>query len=119
MSSAADRSVELRRLAPVAAALLILSGCATVTPIGTLLSDPGRFDGKTVTIRGNVVESAGGLGLGAYQVKDPTGQLTVVTETVGPPRQGAKIRVKGTFQAIFTLSSKGLSVLREQSRQGD
>jgi hypothetical protein len=109
----------IRRLAPLAllaGTLLILAGCASVTPIGQLLDNPSHYDGKTVRIEGSVKESAGGLGLGAYQVKDETGTLTVVSEKGGAPRAGAKIGVKGTFQALLTLGSKSLAVLREQSR---
>lgn len=108
-----------RRLTPRGlwpAALLILAGCASVTPIGQLLDNPARYDSKTVRIEGEVKESAGGLGVGAYQVKDATGTITVVSEKAGPPRTGAKIGVKGIFQALITLGSKGLAVLREQSR---
>jgi hypothetical protein len=98
------------------AALLILAGCASVTPIGHLLDNPARYDGKTVRIEGEVKESAGGLGVGAYQVKDETGTITVVSDKAGPPRTGAKIGVKGIFQALVTLGAKGLAVIREQSR---
>jgi hypothetical protein len=108
-----------RRLASLwllPAALLILAGCASVTPIGHLLDNPARYDGKTVRIEGEVKESAGGLGVGAYQVKDGTGTITVVSEKAGPPRSGAKIGVKGMFQALITLGTKSLAVLREQSR---
>lgn len=110
---------EVRRLsscAPLVVALLLLAGCASVTPIGNLLNNPSRYDGKTVRIEGEVKESAGGLGLGAYQVTDKTGTLTVLSERGGTPRSGAKVGVKGTFQALLTLGSKGIAVLREQSR---
>jgi hypothetical protein len=109
----------LRRLAPLmvlAGALVVLNGCASVTPIGQLLDNPARYDGKTVRIEGQVKESVGGLGLGTYQVQDRTGTLTVVTDMGGPPRSGATIEVKGIFQALVTLGSKSLAVLREQSR---
>jgi hypothetical protein len=96
--------------------LSILAGCASVTPIGNLLDNPARYDGKTVRIQGEVKESAGGLGVGAYQVKDATGTITVLSEKAGPPRTGAKIGVKGLFQALITLGTKGLAVIREQSR---
>ncbi len=109
-----SRRLASRGLLP--AALWILAGCASVTPIGQLLDDPARYDGKTVRIEGEVKESAGGLGVGAYQVKDETGTITVVSEKGGPPRSGAKIGVKGMFQALVTLGSKSLAVLREQSR---
>jgi len=100
----------------ISAALLLLAGCASVTPIGQLLDDPSHYDGKTVRIEGEVKGSAGGLGVGAYQVKDETGTLTVVSEKSDPPRTGAKVGVKGKFDALITIGSRGLAVLREESR---
>jgi hypothetical protein len=112
-------SLPRRTLAPVSsvAALVILAGCASVTPIGQLLDDPSHYDGKTVRIEGEVKGSAGGLGVGAYQVRDETGTLTVVSEKHDPPRSGAKVNVKGTFDALITLGSRSLAVLREESRK--
>ena len=94
----------------------LLVGCASVTPIGELLDNATRYDGKTVRIEGEVRESAGGLGMGGYQVRDETGTLTVLSERSGSPRTGSKIGVKGRFEALFTLGSKSLAVLREESR---
>jgi hypothetical protein len=102
--------------APLAGVLLVLAGCAGVTPIGELLDNPARYDGKTVRVEGEVKESAGGLGLGAYQVRDNTGTLTVVSEKGGPPRTGSKVGVRGRFEALITLGSRSLAVLREESR---
>lgn len=104
------------RLVPLVGALLMLAGCASVTPIGQLLNDPSRYDGKTVRIEGNVKGSVGGLGVGAYEVKDDTGTLTVVSQSGDPPPTGSKIGVKGKFQALLTLGIKSLAVLREESR---
>jgi hypothetical protein len=116
MSAPALRLHRPVRLLTLAAALLTLAGCAGVTPIGELLDNPARYDGKTVRVEGEVRQSAGGLGLGAYQVKDETGTLTVVSETGGPPRSGTRIGVKGRFQALITLGARSLAVLREESR---
>jgi hypothetical protein len=110
------RSARPASLVALGGGLLLLAGCAGITPIGELLNNPGRYDGKTVRVEGEVKESAGGLGLGAYQVRDDTGTLTVVSETGGPPRSGSKVGVKGRFQALITLGSRSLAVLREESR---
>ena len=112
----APRVRRLAAFASFAGAVLLLAGCAGVTPIGELLDNPARYDGKTVRVEGEVKESAGGLGLGAYQVRDDTGTLTVVSENAGPPRSGSKIGVKGRFEALITLGSRSLAVLREVSR---
>lgn len=111
------RSARSAFLVVTAGALLVLAGCAGVTPIGDLLDNPAKYDGKTVRVEGEVKESVGGLGMGGYQVRDDTGTLTVVSETAGPPRSGSTISVKGTFQALITLGTRSLAVLREESRE--
>jgi hypothetical protein len=97
-------------------AVLLTAGCAGVTPIRDLLNDPSHYDGKTVRIQGNVKGAVGGLGVGAYEVNDNTGTLTVVTDQESPPRTGSKVGVKGKFQALLSLGFKSLAVLREESR---
>jgi hypothetical protein len=104
------------RLAALAGTLLMLAGCASVTPIGELLDNSSKYNGKTVRIEGEVKGSAGALGRGAYQVSDRTGTLTVISEVGSPPRTGAQVGVKGIFEALATLGEKSLAVLREQSR---
>jgi hypothetical protein len=104
------------RLAPLAATLLMLAGCASVTPIGELLDNSSKYNGKSVRIEGEVKGSAGALGRGAYQVSDRTGTLTVISEVGSPPRTGSRVGVKGIFEALATLGQKSLAVLREQSR---
>ena len=107
-----------RWLARAAATLgvVLLAGCAGVTPISELLQNSSKYNGKEVRIKGEVKESAGLLGRGAYQVKDKTGTLTVVSETGAPPPTGSTVGVKGVFQALLTFGSKSLAVLKEKSR---
>jgi len=100
-------------------ALLALSGCRgdiEVTPIKTLLDDPARFDKQTVRIAGEVTQSFGILGYGAYRVSDGTGTLPVVTKEGGAPRQGAHVGVEGEFRSAFTLGTETAAVLMEQKR---
>jgi hypothetical protein len=40
----------------LAGTLLFLVGCAGITPIGELLDNPARYDGKTVRVEGEVKE---------------------------------------------------------------
>lgn len=110
--------VSLRRLGlpPALALLLGLAGCASVTPIGELLSDASRYNGKTVRIKGEVTRSVGAVVAGAYQVKDETGTLTVVSDKGSSPPEDSRIGVKGVFQALVTLGSKSLAILKEESR---
>lgn len=91
-------------------------GCKGTTTIKALLDDPGRFNGQTVRIAGEVQQSAGALSIGAYQVNDGTGTLTVVSQTGGAPRQGAKVGVEGTLRSAFTMGTTSATVLVEQRR---
>ena len=110
------RSASPGRLWALATAALLMLSCGGATPIKTLLDDPQRFDGKTVRIAGEVQGAVGVLGLGAYQVNDGTGTLSVVSEGGGAPRQGAKVGVEGTFRSAYTLGTKSMAVLVEQRR---
>ncbi len=102
--------------ATLAGALLLLAGCAGVTPIGDLLDNSTRYDGKTVRVQGEVQGAAGGLGVGAYQLKDNTGTITVVSDRGSAPRKGADVAVKGKFESLFSLGTAGVAVIREESR---
>lgn len=95
--------------------VLLGNGCASVTPIGDLLNNPARYDGKTVTVEGEVREAAGGFGFGAYQVRDNTGTIPIMSQA-SPPRSGTRIEVKGRFESVFTIGTRSLAVLREVSR---
>jgi hypothetical protein len=116
MPHASNQGPRPARLALFVGALFLVAGCASVTPIGELLDNSSKYNGKSVRIEGDVQGSAGALGKGAYQVKDRTGTLTVISEVGGPPRTGARVSVKGIFEAIATLGAQSLAVLREQSR---
>ncbi len=106
----------MRALATIG--LVLLAACPGTKPIRELLDDPSRFDGKTVRIAGQVKESIGALGVGAYQVDDGTGTLTVVSKAGnGTPRVGAKVGVEGEFRSAFTLGSRTAAVLVEQKRR--
>jgi hypothetical protein len=105
----------LPRLVPLLAVVL-LAGCASTTRIGDLLNDPSRYNGKSVRIAGEVTRSVGAIVAGAYQVKDQTGTLTVVSDKASPPPEDSKIGVKGVFQSLVTLGSRSLAILKEESR---
>jgi hypothetical protein len=101
----------------LAAALLAAAGCAGVTPIKTLLDDPGRYDGKTVKVAGVVKGGISILDVGTYQIDDGTGTLYVVTKEGGAPREGARVGVQGEFKSAFTLGTTTAAVLVEKQRQ--
>jgi hypothetical protein len=105
-----------KRLLFVGVALAFMACNEKTTSISTLLSDPGKYDGKTVNIAGEVQGSIGALGFGAYEVKDGTGTIPVVTEGGGAPSRGARVGVEGTFRAAYTLGTMSRAVLVEKRR---
>jgi hypothetical protein len=110
-------SSRIRRVAVLAASAVVLLGCnEKTTAIKTLLDDPARFDGQTVRIAGEVREAAGALGFGAYQVRDATGTIPVVSEGGGAPTVGARVGVEGTFRSAYTFGTESGAVLVEKRR---
>ena len=110
----------MRRLGKALLALgvvLVFVSCNTkTTSIKTLLGDPGKYDGQTVRIAGEVDKSIGALGFGAYEVKDGTGTIPVVTQGGGAPSEGTRVGVEGTFRAAYTLGIESRAVLVEKRR---
>lgn len=105
------------RSAAIVAGIFFLVGCAGTRPIGHLLDDPYRFDGKVVRVEGRVVQAAGALGYGAYRVDDGTGTLYVVSDGRGVPREGARVRVKGRFESVLTVGRTAVAGLLERRRR--
>ena len=97
---------------------LLMVACET-QKISDILADPGRFNGKEITVAGKVTSlSVGALAMGLYQIDDGTGKLVVISETRGAPAQGATVGVKGRIIPTFTFLGKSyVTVLRESERK--
>ena len=99
-------------------ALVVLAACPGTKSIKELLDDPGRYEGQTVRIAGEVTQSVGVLGYGGYQVNDGTGTLTVVIQGGGSaPRVGAKVGVEGPFRSAFTIGNLSAAALMEKQHR--
>lgn len=110
------RAVTSTILCSIVVAALSLGGCRSTLPIGELLDDASRYEGKTVRIEGEVTESVGALGTGAYRVTDDTGTILVVSQEGGVPRTGARVRVDGWFQSALTFGERSIAGLMERGR---
>ncbi len=93
---------------------LILTACegTVTTPIGKIIENPRDFDGKSIAISGEVTEIFSLLVIKYFVVKDKTGEIIVVTERP-LPKQGTKIKVKGTVEEAFSIGDKQLIVIVE------
>ncbi len=100
--------------------LVLGAGCKGITgttSIKTLLDDPGLYDKKVVRLAGDVGPSMGVLNVGAYQLDDGTGTITVVARQNGAPRQGARVAIEGEFRSAYTLGVSSAAVVLESKRQ--
>ncbi len=109
----------LVRIALVAGFAISMAACAPKS-IGHVLADPAHYRDHAVTVRGRVVRSYSVLGQGAYQLRDDTGSLWVVSNR-GVPHEGARVQVKGTVHDVFDLGrvlpADAGTVLDESSRK--
>ena len=109
----------VRPLLLLVVGLVLAAGCKSTiptTPIKTLLDDPSHYDHQIVRIAGTVTHSLGIAGYGGYTIDDGTGSLTVVTQSNGAPRDGAKIGVEGEFRSAYTIGTSSGAVLLEHDR---
>jgi hypothetical protein len=95
--------------------LLVLEAGCNDTRIGDLTANPGRYQGKSVTVAGEVTKSFAVLGMGAYQISDGTGSLWVVSTGSGVPSKGIRVEVTGPFQSGVTIQGHSLGNAIEQS----
>ena len=87
---------------------LAATGCATKS-IHNVLADPARYRDRQVQIAGDVVDSYSLLGRGVYRVRDGSGQLWVLSER-GVPRDGSRVKVKGTIREAVNLGGLGANL---------
>jgi hypothetical protein len=108
-----SRSLRARVLA-VSAALALGACFERATPIKEILDKPADYDGKRVTVEGEVSDSANILVLKFYRLQDATGRIAVVTSRA-VPRPGAHVRSTGTVHQAFALGSDQLTVIVENA----
>ncbi len=83
--------------------------------IESILSNPGSYEGKVVTIQGDVTDRTSFfVDIKFYKVKDDTGEITVVTKK-NLPGEKTKVRVKGKVDKAFPVGDLKLIVFREES----
>jgi GW (Gly-Tryp) dipeptide domain len=99
--------------AALAVALVFQAACNN-TQIGQLTSNPGKYQGRTVNVAGQVTTAFGLLGEGAYQIEDGTGSIWVISEGFGVPGKGLRVQVTGAYESGATIGSRSVgNAIRE------
>ena len=97
----------------LAAAAIACSAIFT-TSIKKIIDSPRDYDGKTVTVSGEVTETFSLFVVKYFVVDDGTGTITVVTKKA-LPKKGTKLRVKGKVSEMFSLGDTQALVIVEDS----
>jgi hypothetical protein len=105
------------------ASLLLLTsvtfftGCPQETTVSRLNADPARYRHKEVLVVGQVTNSFGALGQGAYELNDETGKIWVVTQR-GVPSKGARVGAVGKYINGVTWAGRTFgSAIQETDRK--
>jgi hypothetical protein len=77
------------------------------TPIRDVVANPSKY--SDVTVRGKVINQIGILGTGAYELKDDSGSLWVVTQN-GMPSKDTEMVIKGSAAEGVTIAGQRLAV---------
>ncbi len=103
------------RLWVLLALAALLASCAFVTTeIGDIRADPEKYDGKTVTVKGEVKSATNLAFVKFYVLADGTGEIHVVTERT-LPKEGKEVRARGTVHRAFSIGSMSFVVIEERS----
>ncbi len=106
------------RRALACAALLLLVSCGLfATSIKDILDNPRDYDGKTVTVSGEVKEATSLLVVKYFTIADRTGEITVISERA-LPKAGTRFRVTGVVHEAFSIGSKSMLVIEESGGGG-
>jgi hypothetical protein len=72
--------------------------------VGDLLDHGANYDGRVVTVRGEVITGAGLLTVGGYRLGDSTGhrEIVVLTDTGVPPLHN-QVTVTGMYKQAVTF----------------
>ena len=85
------------------------------TTIEKILSHPGEYKEKTVTIEGEVTDRTGFfIVLKFFKLKDKTGEITVVTRKTLPEIRST-LSVKGKTDEAFPIGDQKLLIFVEES----
>ncbi len=85
------------------------------TSIGKILSRPSEYQGKAITIEGEVTDrTAFFVVLKFFKLRDRTGEITVVTRR-SLPEMRSTVSVKGKIDDAFPIGDQKLLIFVEES----
>jgi len=108
---AMTRTLKILAITVISLTILIAAGCPEHRTISSLERNPGKYNGKQVTVVGVVKSAYGGgipgtpIGGGIYEIDDGTGTIWVIANG-SVPNKGAEIAVSGTYGNAISWGSR-------------
>jgi hypothetical protein len=82
------------------------------TSIRVIRDHPRTFDGRTVTVAGEVKDPTDLLVLRYFTLVDPTGEIIIVAERP-LPKAGERARIRGVVHQAFSIGDRSVVVIKE------
>jgi len=98
----------------IAVVTLSCEGIST-TPIKRIIENPRDYDGKPVSVAGEVTDVFSLLVLKGFIVRDATGEIVVITDRI-LPKKGSQIKVRGVIREAFSMGDQQVIVLIEETQ---
>jgi hypothetical protein len=100
------------------AAALVLAGCNYFgfTPIKDIVAAPAQFEGKEVKLKGRVTKAAKILALSGYNLRDETGEITVITYTPAPA-ENQEVAIKGKVKSAIIMGGSAIGLRVEETQR--
>lgn len=96
--------------------VLVLAACPPRERIATINRDPGRFQGREITVAGRVVNSFAVMGEGAFEMDDGTGRLWVFSSNYGVPGRDAGVAVTGRLEQGLSIHGRNFAMILRETR---
>ena len=91
--------MRIRNTLMALAAAILLARSASAVTIADVLADPDAYAGQSVVLTGDVDVAVPVVSESAYNLRDGTAAITVVSRTA-PPAVGAHLAVTGTVRVF-------------------
>jgi hypothetical protein len=85
-----------------------------IEKISDILSSPSKYSGKSVNVKGKVIESFIALEVGYFVISDGTDSIVIIPSKTFP-KFGEEVQIKGKVKNAFVIGDKSLTGVVEQA----
>lgn len=115
-SSVVRRHVSSAALAIACAALLAGCDYFGFTSVQEILDKPAQFEGQEVKVKGKVTRVAKILAMSGYNLRDATGEITVIT--YGKlPAENDEVAIRGKVKSAVIVGGNAIGLRVEETQR--